>query len=416
MQSNHPNKRAVIAWAFYDWANSAFPTIVTTFIFAAYFTRKIALTPIIGTKEWGYAVALAGVIIVILSPIFGAIADHYGHRKPWLMIFTALTIFASITLWFARPEASYIYPTLISVIIGTIGFEIGQVFYNAFLLTIVPSQYIGRVSGWGWGFGYAGGLLALVVALFGFVQTEPAWLNTATAENIRICGPLVAIWLFVFSIPLFIWVPDYPATNLSISQAIHRGLSSLLSTLKTIPQQKNIFRFLIARMIYQDGLNTVFAFGGIYAAGTFGMSISQVIQFGIGMNVAAGLGAAMFAWVDDWIGAKRTILLSLIALTLLGLGIVLVHTVVWFWIFAAILSLFFGPVQAASRSLMTRIVPPEKITEMFGLYAFTGKITAYIGPWLLGFTTYYFNSQRAGIGIVLIFFVIGGIVLLPVQE
>lgn len=409
-------KRAILAWAFYDWANSAFGTIVTTFIFAAYFTRKIAVNPITGTKQWGYAIALSGIIIVILSPIFGAIADHRGKRKPWLLLFTCLTMIGSALLWFAYPNPHYIYFTLACVIIGTTGAEISQVFYNALLPTLAPKAYMGRVSGWGWSFGYAGGLVALSIALFGFVQTEPHWLNTNTAAQVRICGPLVAAWIMLFIIPLFLFVKDYPVVECTISQAIHRGLSTLMKTLKTLPQQKNIMLFLIARMIYQDGLTTVFAFGGIYAAGTFGMNITQVIKFGIVMNVAAGLGAASLAWVDDWIGSKRTIIVSLIALTVFAIAIVLVYSVTWFWIFSALLSLFFGPLQATSRSLMTKLVPKEKITEMFGLYALTGKTTAYVGPWLLGTITYHFNSQRIGIAVVILFFILGLLLLLKVHE
>lgn len=409
-------KKPVIAWALYDWANSAFATVVTTFIFAAYFTRKIATNEIIGTKEWGYAIALAGVIIVFLSPISGAIADLGGRRKPWLGFFTYIMIFGAAMLWFAKPAAAYNHITLLAVIIGTIGIEIGQVFYNALLPNIASPKYFGRVSGWAWGLGYAGGLTALIICLYAFVQTAPAWLNTATAENVRICGPFVALWIFIFSLPIFIWVPDYPASGLSVTNSVKKGLKTLVVTLKNLPKQKNIFLFLIAHMVYLDGLNTVFAFGGIYAAGTFGMDIDKVIKFGIATNISAGIGAAIFAWVDDYIGAKRTILLALLALFFFGTGIVLIKSISWFWILAICLSLFFGPVQAASRSLMTRLVPKEKITEMFGLYALTGKVTAFLGPWLVATMTYHFASQRAGIASVLSFFIIGAILLSFVEE
>lgn len=409
-------KRSIIAWAIYDWAMSSFSTVVTTFIFAAYFTRKIAINEFIGTKQWGYAIALAAIVIVLLSPLCGAIADNSGHRKPWLVIFTFCTALGAALLWYAQPSVNYVHFTLLAVIIGTIGIEVSQVFYNALLPNITSSKYIGRISGWGWGLGYAGGLAALVVALFGFVQKEPAWLNSATAEQVRICGPLVAVWILIFSLPLFIWVPDYPASGLTLRQSIKSGLNTLIKTLRNLTKEKNIFLFLIARMIYLDGLNTVFAFGGIYAAGTFGMSITQVIQFGIATNITAGIGAAVFAWVDDYLGAKRTILLALLALLLFGTGIVLTKSIFWFWILAVTLSLFFGPAQAASRSLMARLVPKEKVAEMFGLYALSGKVTAFIGPWLVGTVTAHYMSQRAGIASVLTFFVIGAILLSYVKE
>ncbi len=409
-------KRKVISWALYDWAMSAFSTIVTTFIFAAYFTRKVAVNEIIGTQQWGYAMAFAGVIIVILSPIFGAIADNSGRRKIWLAMFTLLAMIGAALLWFAKPDPSYVHITLLAVIIGTIGIEISQVFYNGFLPQIVPISYLGRMSGWGWSTGYAGGLVALVIALFVFVESPPHWLNSSNFEHIRICGPFVAVWLGIFTIPLFLLIPEHPNLQVSTSQAISRGLKTFWGTLKTLPKQKNILLFLIARMIYTDGLNTIFAFGGIYAAGTFGMSITQVIKFGIVLNVAAGIGAASLAWLDDWIGSKWTIGISIIGLLTLGIGIVVAHSVILFWILSFLLCLFVGPVQAASRSMLARISPPEKINEMFGLYTFSGKATAYIGPWLLGTVTLYAQSQRAGIASVLIFFIIGGLLLIGVHE
>jgi UMF1 family MFS transporter len=409
-------RRIILAWASYDWANSAFSTIVTTFIFAAYFTQKIAFNPILGTKQWGDTIAFSGLIIVLLSPIFGAIADHGGRRKLWLAVFTAFTFIGSALLWFAYPNHHSISLVLICLIIGTVGNEISQVFYNAFITTLAPPQYFGRISGWGWGSGYAGGLIALAITLIFFINAEPSWLHIAQASQVRICGPFAALWLLIFSIPLFVMVPDKIKTRLNVKDSVKLGMQTLKQTLKTLPAQRNLMRFLIARMIYTDGLNTVFAFGGIYAAGTFGLNLPQVIQFGIAMNVAAGIGAGLLAWVDDWIGPKKTILISLFGLTILGGGIVMAKTKILFIIFAFFLCLFVGPVQAASRSLLARIVPEEKITEMFGLYSLTGKATAFIGPWLLGMITYTFSSQRAGIATVLIFFVIGAILLWPVRD
>lgn len=409
-------KRTVFAWALYDWGASAFSTVVITFIFAAYFTRKIAPNQIIGTRDWGYAIALAGIIIVLLSPLCGAIADSRGKRKPWLALFTLFTIVSPFLLWHAKPDPSYVRFTLLAVIIGTIGTEVSQVFYNALLPHIAPTKYLGRISGWGWGMGYAGGLTSLVLCLLLFVNSPPSWLNTNTAEHIRVCGLLVGGWILIFSLPLFIYVPDYPAKIANTKNALSQGLKELLHTLKTLPKQKNIFLFLIARMFYLDGLNTVFAFAGIYAAGTFGMSIEQVIKFGIATNISAGIGAAIFAWVDDYVGPKLTILIGLIALLILGTSIVLVTSIGWFWTLGIILSLFFGPVQAASRSFLARLVPQEKIAEMFGLYALSGKVTAFLGPWLVGTVTLLYNSQRAGIASVLSFFVIGAILLTQVKS
>ena len=169
-------------------------------------------------------------------------------------------------------------------------------------------------------------------------------------------------------------------------------------------------------MIYTDGLNTLFAFGGIYAAGTFGFTFTELIQFGIAINVTSGIGAATFAWIDDWVGSKKTIIISIVALTILSTLILFIETKELFWIFGLMLGVFVGPAQAASRTLMARMAPPDLRTEMFGLYAFSGKATAFLGPAALAFTTDIFSSQRAGMATMVVFFVVGGFLLLTVNE
>lgn len=409
------DKKTLVAWCLYDWACSAFPIIVTTFVFATYFTTHIAVDEITGTYQWANATACAGVLIAILGPIFGAISDHRGRHKRWLLFFTLVCIICSALLWFATPDVSRVFFTLTCVIVGTVALEIAFIFYNAALPHLVPQNYLGRLSGWAWGLGYFGGIISLSVALF-LIKAPPAWLDTNTAANVRICAPFIALWYAVFAAPLFFLMSDTQATGLSITQSVKRGLLGLGNTIKNLPQQKNLLLYLIAHLIYADGLNTLFAFGGIYAAGTFKMDLAHVLLFGITMNLTAGLGAVLLAWVDDFLGSKFTIMLSLVCLVLLGIPLLLVHEVKYFWAAALCLSLFLGPVQAASRSLMARLTPPEKSTEMFGLYAFSGKITAFIGPWLLGLATLTFQSQRAGMGTILLFFVVGALLIHFVRE
>ncbi len=413
-----PGRRAVVAWCLYDWANSAFPAVILTFVFAAYFTQAVARTPVEGTAQWGLALTLSAFAIALISPVLGAIADQGGRRKPWLLFFTVLSAFFITMLWYAKPEPADVLWALVFLALANLAFEFSIVFYNAMLPDLVEERRMGRLSGWGWGLGYAGGLVCLVIALFGFVDTDtPLFgLNKETAEHVRAAAPLAALWYVLFAVPLFLFTPDRPKTGLGKAEAVRAGLKALGATLRDVRRHKEIVRFLIARMIYIDGLNTLFAFGGIYAAGVYGMDVTEVIYFGIALNASAGVGAALFAWVDDWIGAKRTILIALGAITLISAAIVLVDDKALFWTLGVMLGVFFGPAQAASRSLMARLAPSGMEAEMFGLYALSGKATAFLGPLLLAWATTAFDSQRAGMATVLIFFIAGFALLIPLKE
>ncbi len=396
------------SWALFDFANSAFPTVVTTFVFAAYFTKGIAVDEISGTALWGYATGAAAFLIALCAPIFGAIADHSGRRKPWIFLFSMLCILPSAALWYATPNESVILWVLICVGLATFGFEMAMVFYNAMMHGLARLGAEGRLSGYAWGLGYLGGLLGLALVLVLFVQANPPLfgLDKEQAEHLRISGPFVALWYFIFALPLFLFVPDKPA-QASLGQATRTGLRTLWATLRQWRDYKDIFRFLIARMIYTDGLNTLFAFGGIYAAGTFHMSFNELIIFGIGINVTAGIGAALFGQLDDKWGPKQVILISVSALVFLGFATLIVVDKNHFLILGLSLGLFVGPAQAASRTYLSQAAPPHIRTELFGLYALSGKATAFMGPLMVGLLSDVFNSQRAGMAIIVVFLLIG---------
>ncbi|MDA1089151.1 MAG: MFS transporter [Proteobacteria bacterium] len=408
-EKNKTQRRGIAAWCFYDWANSAFPTVITTFVFAAYFTKAIAADEITGTAQWGYAISLSGLAVAVVAPLLGAVADFGGRRKPWIFAFTVICAVATALLWQAKPDVSFVFLALVLTAVANFAFEMAMVFYNAMLPDLASKDRIGRVSGWGWGLGYGGGLACLGLALVALVEAEtPVFgLDKGQAEHLRATGPMVAMWIMVFAVPLFVWTPDRPSRGLRIGDAFRKGSSSLIDTLRRIREHKDIVRYLIARMIYTDGLNTLFAFGGIYAAGSFGMDFSELILFGIAINVTAGLGAAGFAWIDDRIGPKRTIQIAVIGLTVLGGALVVVEGKTLFWALALPLGIFVGPAQAASRSLMAHLAPAEIRTKMFGLYALSGKATAFIGPALLAWVTVASGSQRAGMATILVFFVVG---------
>lgn len=411
-----PSVKQVLSWSLYDFANSSFFTIVITFVFPAYFTAKIAPDHIVGTYWWGNTVAISALLVAIGAPIMGAVADYGGRRKIWLGLYTLIGVFATGALFFSYPLASFATSTLLTVIIANTALETGLAFYNAQLPGISPATHLGRISGWAWGLGYAGGLISLIISLIVFVQGNLFALNTENAANIRILGPFTALWILLFSLPLFLFVPDYSTKSYPIKKAIPLGLRTLKKSFQSLPKNKNLLFFFLSRIFYIDGLNTLFVFGGIYAAGTFTMNLQEVMILGIILNVTAGLGAAAFAFIDDWLGAKFTITCSLVLLVTLCSGILLITSKSLFWVLAPLIGTFVGPVQAASRSLLVRTVPKEKITEMFGFFAFSGKATNFMGPWLVALLTHFSGSQRVGMSVIALSFLIGLFTLQKVEE
>ena len=292
------------------------------------------------------------------------------------------------------------------------------VFYDSMLPDIAPKHMLGRISGWGWAIGYVGGLICLAACLWLVMSggTDVLGLNKDNAEHVRATSVLVALWFALFSLPLFFLTPDRVTSGLGLREAIGDGLRQLRGTPSLLRDKPQILRFLIAHMFYTDGLVTLFAFGGIYAAAEWGMKPEDILVFGIVLNVSAGLGAAAFSWLDDGIGSKATILLALTGLIVFGTGLVLATTSLLFWALAILLGVFVGPVQAAGRSMMARLAPKHMETEMFGLYAMAGKATAFAGPLVLGLIVQWSGSQKAGMASVIAFLLAGALVLLTVRE
>ncbi|MDO9501534.1 MFS transporter [Falsiroseomonas sp.] len=410
--------RKAWAWALYDWANSTFPTVVSTFVIAAYFASGIAADQVTGQAQWGWMQSAAGLAVALLSPVLGAVADAGGRRRLMLGIFTLLTAISTGMIWFAQPSPDWALYALVCVGIATVCFEIGTVFYNSMLPSVAPPGRLGRVSGFGWGLGYAGGLACLALALVLLIQPDPALfgLDRGAAEHVRATALLVALWLLVFGWPVLVALPDPAGPRPSWAEAASRGLGEIAALIRTLPRNPDLARFMLARLFYTDGLNTLFAFGAIYAAGVFGMGIDRILIFGIAMNVTAGLGAAGFAMIEDRVGSRRMVLGALMALVVLGAGLLLAQTEMWFWILALSLGLFFGPAQAASRSFMARLAPPDEVSAHFGLYALSGRITGFMGPAALAAVTTATGSQRLGMATVLVFLGVGAAILTTVKD
>jgi UMF1 family MFS transporter len=410
-------RRRILAWCLFDWANSPYTTLVVTFVYSAYFAQTFAADVVTGTAWWSRAVAIAGIAVAALAPPLGAAADRGGLRLRFLAATTITCVVATAGLTFVAPgDRNAALLALGLFIVADIGFELGMLFYNALLPAVAPPERLGRVSGFGWAMGYAGGLTALVLALVALVQPETPWFGVPRAAgfNFRATCLLAAIWLAVFSLPLFLTLREERQSAAPVGLA--GAFRELARTLKNIRSYRDAALFIVARLLYNDGLITVFAFGGIYAAGTFGMTLAEVIQFGIAINIAAGAGAFLFGFVDDRIGGKRTVLVSCAALAAATALSVWAPTRGWFWVAGMLIGVFAGPNQAASRSLMARFAPRGSENEFFGFFAFSGRLTAFAGPALLGVATQAFQSQRAGVATILVFFLLGGALLLGVDE
>ncbi|MBL6658171.1 MAG: MFS transporter [Flavobacteriales bacterium] len=422
------NKATIWSWAFYDFANSAFTTLVVTFVYGTYFTKSIAPTEIEGTQWWSWAVSLTAIVVAVTSPFLGAIADEVGARKKIMAISTFICISATALLFF--PLEGQVAYALLLFVIANISFEIGTVFCNAYLPDISSEKRMGKTSGLAWGLGYLGGLIALALSLVLLVQSEaPIFgFDVDSGEHIRATNLLVAVWFLIFSLPLIFGVKEAKKNKeISIKTVLKQAFEQLKNTFKKVKDHKTIYRFLLARLFYNDALVTIFAFGGIYASTTVGFSFEEIMMLGIVLNILAGLGAFIFGYFDDRIGSKKVVNWSIVFLALACVIAILSPELPglfelifggslipqWFnsknlfWLAAIFIGLFSGPNQSSSRSLMARITPKKNRNEFFGFYAFSGKATAFVGPLFFGMATSYFNTQQAGLFVVILLFSCG---------
>jgi UMF1 family MFS transporter len=449
MPKTYPPRSAVLGWMLFDWAAQPYFTLITTFVFAPYFATHVASDPASGQSLWGFATAAAGLLIALASPVLGAIADASGRRKPWIAVFGALLVIGAGSMWIGKPgDSGVILPLLMAYGVATIGVEFATVFNNAMMPSLVPPDKIGRLSGSGWALGYVGGILSLILVL-GFLAADPQsgrtlfgftplfGLDPVSHQGDRITGPLTGLWFIIFVLPMFVLTPDFPP-RLSVRQALQEGLTDLRETLRELPKQRSMAAFLLANMVYTDGLVSLFAFGGIYAAGTFGWHTIQIGTFGILLAIAGTFGAWLGGKLDDRLGPKRVIAGSMLILLLSIIIILAVERDSIFFIkvappvpggglFAApaekvylvlgcLIGMAGGPLQAASRTLLIRMAPKDRIAQYFGLFALTGKVTSFVGPLLVGIITAVTASQKAGMAVLVLFFVAGLALLSRVRE
>ncbi|MEI9902417.1 MAG: MFS transporter [Hyphomicrobium sp.] len=439
---------ARISWMLFDWSVQPFYTLILTFLFAPYFANVVVGNGPQGQALWGYGAAVAGVLIAFGSPFLGAFADGRGHRKPWIALFSVILAIAMTTLWVATPAApsSTIFLVLLAFVVATVCAEYTAVFTNAFMPSLVPPSELGRLSGAGWACGYFGGLASLflvaglIVPVDGTSQTllgvSPILpLDIAAREGDRIVGPLSAVWYLLFMIPFFLFVPDVRQKRVDDGR---HATAELWDTVRQLPHNRDMLLFLIARMIYTDGLTAIFTFGGIYGAAVFGWGPLELGLFGIILTLVGAFGALIGGVLDDRFSAKLVIVSALGILLVGALGILSVDATHVFFVidvapkipdsapfssagervflaFAIVVGLVSAPVQSSSRSLLARLAPPDKITQYFGLFAFSGKVTAFMAPLMVALVTTLTQSQRLGMSAVTLFLIAGIVLMLPVR-
>lgn len=443
-EPRYASKRGVISWMFFDWAAQPFFTVIITFIFGPYFVAFVAPNAVDGQIMWGNATAIAGICIAILAPILGSIADLSGPRKPWIAAFSLLAVVGAAALYWAVPAdigtTNTLTLTLGAFIVALIGIEFAGVFTNAMMPGLVPREQMGKLSGSGWALGYVGGVIALIVVL-GFMSakvetgetllglTPILGLDPATHEGDRAAGPFSAIWYLIFIIPLFLFTPDrgiITGTGAKISE----GLSSLWITIKGLPEHPSLSAFLLSSMLYRDGLNALYAFGGIYAATVLGLSIMQVGIFGILAATTGAIGAFVGGRLDAKFGPRPIVFVScwlLVAacslmistsqeFTLFVIPITSPSTPVnVFYMAGALIGAAGGALQASSRTLLIDQVDKKDATQAFGLYALTGKATSFIAPWAIAVVTAVTQNQRIGLTPIVVLLILGAIGLFWVK-
>ncbi|MCY1127828.1 MFS transporter [Frigidibacter sp. RF13] len=440
-------KKRIWGWWFFDWASQPYNTLLLTFVFGPYFAEvarahfgaqgmDAEAAGAAAQAYWGWGQSISGVIIALLAPILGAIADGSGKRMIWIWIFSILYVAGSWGLWYLLPGASDLHWALIWFGLGLIGMEFATIFTNSLMPDLTGDEDMGKISGSGFAFGYLGGIIALVIMLLFFAENaatgktligaDPLFgLDASAREGTRAVGPITAIWYVIFMVPFFLWVrePKGPARRVNLGAAM-RDLWRLIKSLK---ERTSLGAHLLSSMFYRDALNALYAFGGVYASGVLGWSVIKIGIFGI----VGAVAAAIFSWVggkmDSARGPKPVINLSMyvliaVCLVIAGMsreafyGVPFAEGSPWpdyiFYACGCLIGAAGGALQSSSRTMMVFHTTQERATESFGLYALSGKCTAFIAPFSIALFTTISGSQRIGIAIPLIALFLVGMVIL----
>lgn len=426
-------RRQVVSWALWDWATQPFNSVILTFVFTALYLVTDVFLPadVAGLADddplkvraiadlasgLGLTTGIAGLAIALLAPVLGQRADGTGRRKFWVLVYTAALVIVTALLFFTQAEPSFFWYGAWLIAIGSVFGELAGVNYNAILVQVSTRQTVGKVSGLGWGLGYIGGIVALVIVV---ASQFAGWFGMSQAAlddglNFRLVAVGCALWTIIFTIPFILNVPEFPETSKGPKVGFFASYGVLVRDIRKLYRESRpTFWFLLASAVYRDGLAGVFAFGAVIASAVFGFEFLQVVVFGIAANLVAGISTIIAGRFDDIFGARAVIVTALVGLVVSGLAVFLLADQgdIVFWVGGLLLCAFVGPAQASSRSLLARVTPAGREGEIFGLYATTGRAASFISPLLWAGLIALFGATVWGIlGIVLVLAV--GLVLL----
>lgn len=389
------NKKQILSWCLFDFANSSYSAVISAVIFPVYYANQIVGNQTgLGDLWWGRAISLSMAIVVFTSPFLGGIADFGGIRKKLLFIYTMLCVSAVVS--FSLIHKGMIIEGFILAVLANIGIEGGLVFYNSFLPEIAEREYQGRVSAWGFAIGYAGSILSLIIAL---LLIKTGYFNLTWI--------MVALFFGIFSIPSFLFLPKDRKNGSGIIHSASKGIRYTWNTFKNIWEKKEARKFLISYLFFEDGVNTVIVFSGIFAATTLGFKPQELIMLYLLVQITALTGALAMARPIDFWGPKKVIFLSLLVWVVVSVLSYFVQTKSEFWIIAFLAGFGLGTVQAAARAFFTQFIPLEHESEYFGVYSMVGKSSAIFGPLLFGYISSSFGGQRPAILAISLFFLTG---------
>ena len=412
----------VFAWGLWDWGSSAYNAVILTFVFSVYLTDAVGrgLPGPIDAGAWlGYAIGGAGLLIALAAPVLGQRSDAAGRRKFATGVWTACTVATMAALFAVREDWRWLWLGLVLLALGSIFYELASVSYNAMLVQVSTPATMGRISGFGWSMGYFGGIVQLLGVYLLLIAGEGGALGVSTADglNIRVVALVAAAWFAVFAIPLLVVVPELPpadpdAARLGVAGSYRKLVHDLRDLYRASP---HTVYFLGASALFRDGLAAVFTFGAVLAVTVYGIGKGDVLIFGVAANVVSAAGALTGGALEDRIGPKAVIMISLVGLLAAGVVLLFVSGPTMFWIFGLFLTLFVGPAQSSSRTFLARLAPPGREGQLFGLYATTGRAVSFLAPTLFGVAITVFGAQRAGIAGILVVLAAGLVALAPVR-